>query len=384
MGGRSAMALRALRFAFPYHSYIADFFSSRPELRKRTFQEQDAAIKSDFFSGAADSVTHSLAALGYDTRDYIFNAESAQKAWALERGLSFGSGDWAHQIARAQVLDHQPDVLFINPYSVPIEWLRAIRAEVPQIRVVVARHSSPRTDLSRFHLCELVVSGDSDQVNELRVLGINAAHHHHAFDRRILQRLPSVSGSSPKVLFSGQLSSGQGFHHYRAQVVRALVRSGVELDLRILRPHGFKAWVRRSILRGTHKEEALDRGLRRIARPPVFGMDMFTTMKASAVVLNVHGDVSMGEANNLRMWEATGVGSCLLTDNKRNLGSLFDTDREIVTFDSPEDCAARAIWLLENGNQRKVVALGGQQRVLKEHTYDQRALELDNLIRNAF
>ena len=37
-----------------------------------------------------------------------------------------------------------------------------------------------------------------------------------------------------------------------------------------------------------------------------------------------------GSAGNIRMFEITGVGSCLLTENFNNIPQLFDIDKEVV------------------------------------------------------
>ena len=39
----------------------------------------------------------------------------------------------------------------------------------------------------------------------------------------------------------------------------------------------------------------------------------------------------------MRLYEATGMGSLLLTDRKDNLRQLFEEDHEIVTYESKEE-----------------------------------------------
>jgi glycosyl transferase family 1 len=46
-------------------------------------------------------------------------------------------------------------------------------------------------------------------------------------------------------------------------------------------------------------------------------------------------------------------------------------------------CIDKAKWLLDHPQERRVIAQAGQRRTLAEHTYDQRARELDALIREA-
>ena len=85
----------------------------------------------------------------------------------------------------------------------------------------------------------------------------------------------------------------------------------------------------------------------------------------------------------MRLFEATGVGTCLLTDWKENLSELFEIDREIVTYKSVDECIEKAKWLLEHPQERELIAKAGQARTLKDHTFAQRAVQLDKIIREA-
>ncbi len=83
----------------------------------------------------------------------------------------------------------------------------------------------------------------------------------------------------------------------------------------------------------------------------------------------------------MRLFEATGVGTCLLTSFRPNLPNLFEIDREIVTYSSPDECAEKARWLLENPEDRERIARAGQQRTLRDYTFEKRADLMDELIR---
>jgi spore maturation protein CgeB len=80
------------------------------------------------------------------------------------------------------------------------------------------------------------------------------------------------------------------------------------------------------------------------------------------------------------MFEVTGIGSCLLTDNKRNLSDLFDTGSEVVVYDNADDCLAKVRWLLEHEDERKKIALAGQQKTLKSHTVEERCGSIIEII----
>ena len=115
-------------------------------------------------------------------------------------------------------------------------------------------------------------------------------------------------------------------------------------------------------------------------KPPVFGIDMFKLFNRSKIVLNFHIGVAGDFAGNMRMFEVTGVGSCLLTDNKKNINDLFIPGSEVVTYDNPDDCIEKAKWLLNHEDERKKIALAGHQRTLKFHTVENRCRTIIDIL----
>jgi spore maturation protein CgeB len=110
---------------------------------------------------------------------------------------------------------------------------------------------------------------------------------------------------------------------------------------------------------------------------------MYQVLHDSAVTLNIHADSSPEYASNSKLFEGTGVGTCLLTDWRRNIGELFAPEREVVTYRTPAECVEKARWLLEHPRERREIARAGQARVLREHTFAHRAGRLDAIIRGA-
>jgi len=80
------------------------------------------------------------------------------------------------------------------------------------------------------------------------------------------------------------------------------------------------------------------------------------------------------------MFEVTGIGSCLLTDNKKNMEELFKTGSEVVVYDNVEDCIEKATWLLEHEEERKMISKAGQMRTLKYHTVEIRCRSIIEII----
>ncbi|UAJ71506.1 glycosyltransferase family 1 protein [Synechocystis sp. PCC 7339] len=117
--------------------------------------------------------------------------------------------------------------------------------------------------------------------------------------------------------------------------------------------------------------------------PAVYGLSMYQQLANSKVTFNNHINISSQSASNMRLFEATGVGACLVTDWKSNLTELFEPDFEIVTYRNVDECIEKVKWLLENNEACQGIAKAGQQRTLKDHTFAQRAIQLDKIIRQA-
>jgi spore maturation protein CgeB len=123
--------------------------------------------------------------------------------------------------------------------------------------------------------------------------------------------------------------------------------------------------------------------LRRFLQPAVFGLDMYRTLMRSKLSFNSHIDIAVNSASNMRLFEATGVGSCLVTDWKANLTRLFEPDLEVVTYKSAAECVEKVQWLLAHPAERQAIAQAGQKRTLTDHTYVQRRGQLDDIIRSS-
>ena len=121
---------------------------------------------------------------------------------------------------------------------------------------------------------------------------------------------------------------------------------------------------------------------RNMIRPPLYGLPMYRALRSARVGLNVHGDVTPRYAGNMRLFECTGIGTCLLTDWKENLSELFEPDAEVAAFRSVDECAEKLAWLLSNDEARAGIAAAGRRRVLASHTFAHRAAEIDELVRN--
>jgi spore maturation protein CgeB len=62
------------------------------------------------------------------------------------------------------------------------------------------------------------------------------------------------------------------------------------------------------------------------------------------------------------------MGACLVTEHARNISELFEPQKEVVTYESTEDCVAKIRHLLSNPDEARQIAAAGHARTLKDHT----------------
>mgnify|MGYP001602124726 CR=1 FL=1 len=127
---------------------------------------------------------------------------------------------------------------------------------------------------------------------------------------------------------------------------------------------------------------ALTDGLRHTHRGPAWGHVYFARLGDSRLTLNRHGEVHAGHACNMRLFEATGMGACLLTEAAPNLGTLLAPWEECVPFGDPNELVTNVRQLLAQPALAAQIAAAGQRRTLKDHTYARRAEVLLEWIRD--
>lgn len=408
--------MRILKLGVYYPAYLDQFYRARPGLEREDYATQHAALLHDAF-GSADFWTSALTSLGHVTADLVINAEPLQRAWAREHGRPWPDGEWTLAVGLEQVKAFRPDVLLVADYStVTYAFLRQVRSECPSIRLTLIWCSAPYRDGEVFRACDMVLSCVPELVDDFRAQGLRAEHVNHAFEPRILERLPAVPAASVDFSFLGSVILAGSFHRERARILDALVRETrleiwSDVSLPSLRSRAaqrarrlaFDAMAQARRL-GVPQQtlaalpligraarwpvrpssiETVGPRIARRTRKPLYGLAMFARLRESRVTLNSHIAISRHSASNMRMFEATGVGTCLLTDRKERLPELFEPDREVVTYASAAECVEKVRYLLDHERERASIAAAGQRRTLRDHTFAHRAAQLDAIISGA-
>ena len=104
---------------------------------------------------------------------------------------------------------------------------------------------------------------------------------------------------------------------------------------------------------------------------------MLQTLSNYQLAFNYHNKHTGNYACNMRLFEATGIGCCLLTDQKSDIHSIFEPDSEIVTYSSPEEAISKAKCLIREPKLAREIAHAGQKRTLTHYTSEK---QVDHLV----
>lgn len=404
--------MRMVIITTAYPLYLKKFYDKNPGLETKKYYEQKKILDYDSF-GWPDFWENALRPLGYEVNEYLTNADPLQKMWAKENGLLYNDNNWFLEITEGQILKDKPDILFIVDYArFSYTWIKELLEKCPSIKLVLGWCGAPYQDETVFKAYDIVLSCIPELVDNFSQKGHKSYHINHAFDERILNKIDLNSELNIDFSFTGQIYRDNEFHIEREKILEALVS---QVDVKIFTPsaeQGVKENFKYLVRKGNYYSVALSKKLgipetlikkipllkraalwrnvplkpvnsklKKYMHSPVFGLDMFQMLRNSKVTFNSHINISPRSASNMRLFEATGVGTCLLTDWKENIGEIFEPEKEVVTYKNPEECIERVKWLLEHPKERKAIAKAGQERVLRDHTFKKRAILLDQIIK---
>ena len=380
-----------------------------------SYRELKARVDASYTNYFATGWCKALQEIGYETENVVVNADFLQKLWLAENSVHRNDLS-LEEILLLQIKAYCPDILFAGDVC-SASFLQQVKKEVSSVRLIIGWAGSAvakepaRQDL--WGVVDVILCCAPESVSYLQQKGANAVHMNHAFSPEILSVLHKNVGKCSGISFIGSIVRGKEYHLFREKLLLGLLDV---LSLDIYSPsakyrkidflraalagglydvvHLLPQWAKESFFSripflnractwGERPRFPVNYKLHKHMRPPVYGIEMFDALWRSNIVLNIHADSSPEFASNMRLYEATGVGVCLLTDNKKNMEELFMPGREVVVYDSLEDCVEKATWLNEHPKERQGIAEAGAIRCLKEHTYRNRAIEFDKIIRDS-
>ena len=385
--------MRILILNADYPAFLRALYNDTPGLGEAAYSRQ-MAVRNESLFGVADFYSRNLRAHGHLAEEIHVNNGWLQFAWAREHGLSDISPvqtirparspwmsraiDLARPVLRpfrrylggggltpfeqcvlaAQIEELRPDVVLNQDMAyVGNEFLSSIRSGH---RLVVGQLAAPLPAKKDFRAYDLVISSLPNLVAWFRARGVKAELNRLAFDPHVLEELGPSPERDIDVSFVGSLSP-----EHRSRIA-FLEYVACRLPLKAW-GNGIERLPASSPLHACYQGEA-------------WGRDMYNVLRRSRIALNWHIDMAEDWANNMRLYEATGMGAMLLTDRKKNLHEIFTPEVQVAVYGSPEESVAQIEHYLANEPARAAIAAAGQRQAIEVHNYYRRMGELLALI----
>lgn len=350
----------------------------------KNLRESYSALKENLMSlsfGTSDAYSCGLKKLGWEAEEVVPNSFALQNAWGQEHLYKIWKSldqvppsyiaripilrqAWAkmptlHKMLRRQITDLNPDVVYFQDLNFASPGLLLdLRREG---RLVVGQIASPLPPISRLKKFDLILSSLPNQIEEISSHGISSEFLPIAFDSRLIARRQFECERDIGISFVGGISK---FHNTTVPLLQAVHRKVPELEI-----FGYGA----ESLSDVPELSARHRGER-------WGKDMYEVLFRSRATLNRHISISGEYANNMRLFEATGAGALLITDQKRNLSQYFKIGEEVLSYSTNDEAADIARWAENNPDKAAQIAAKAQERTLNEHTYDKCMEKLDEIL----
>ncbi len=98
--------------------------------------------------------------------------------------------------------------------------------------------------------------------------------------------------------------------------------------------------------------------------------------------MNLNVTVDQGKTSaNFRIFNVTACGGFLLSDYKKDIEDLFEIDREVVCYRTPDELREKAEYYLAHPDELSEIAEAGYKRTVREHTFAKRAKRILSFIK---
>ncbi len=350
---------------------------------------------------------------GHECMTCFPGIEPLEQAWTRENGRPQLAVPEAWQVVLEQLIQFQPEAVFCSlSNAFDPQFAQALGSHVRSLRAVIGYAGSFTVDGRRMASFDAVITCSQDVQSFLQNQRLRAYYLPHSFDAISVRRLlgdrsdPTVN----RIVFSGNLERRKGVHLERARLLgeiaervplaiyspaaeRSESKDLLDWAVRGMAARSARALLRVPVVKGVAERSFavrrlskihlanspfLPAAMRKVLRPPVFGLDAFRIYRAYTATLNHSGEYETAE--NMRLFEATGAGACLLTDWKPNLPQYFEIDREIVTYRSADECVEKAGWLLDHPAEAAAIGVAAREKCLANYTFEQRADEMIHIM----
>jgi spore maturation protein CgeB len=365
--------MKFLKVSAYYNDFVNEVYERHPQLHNASYDQQIRTFFDYRFAWADFWKIHLEETGKFDAVEIVFNLKPAQVQWAKQHGVSFRTDNWRTDILDAQIEFFKPEIVFFEDLAdVPASY----RKKFPFIKYIITWDGIANQNPAMYEGADVIASCHKPTVDFYKKNGVNSFYFMFGFETSILKKI-EVRKPLYDVSFVGSVNVFKNGHRQRLTMLSDISRA--------FKPDYWLSGTGDTSLFSRQQVKRVAKGmipeifrLHRVSKfnhGKAFGVEMYQILSDSKITLNSHIDAAGQYAANIRLFEATGAGTCLLTDWKKNLHEIFEIDKEVVAYKSTEECIEKAKWLLDNEQERRKIAQAGQQRTLNNYSLKKRIVE---------
>ena len=359
--------------------YLSDIYNNHlTDVNLLTFEELRAKIFG-FFINEFDQYSYYLnKGEKYHCEEIITNDWILQKKWASEHGLSPHLS--LDDIFLEQIKYYKP-IIFVDNSSYFMSHNAEEFKQKYNVSKVIAWDGYTGSQFKQQTKgVDLIITCVEYIKNIYKDLGFESKLLPFGFDNRVFEQLKSSLTIQNRLCFTGSISDN--VHKERKELLLTILKNKIPLELYISNIGNKNTWLSRAQIRAFKDFRLKDfkdyYTLQSHNLGGVYGIEMYRTIGQNAIQLNSHGDGSL-QAGNMRLYEATGMGTLLLTDWKSNLPDLFVPEKEIITYKNKAEAIDKINYYLKNTNEAKEIALNGQKRTFAQYSTQSRMMAFEKI-----
>ena len=338
-----------------------------------------------------------LQSKGCEVIQFHHNLENVERAWAKENHIHSDSEDSILKIGLEKIKRFKPDIIFCtSPLSYInnhfIDDLLDVLETSPKLIAWYGANCGNEKIFAKF---DLTLSNSKHLADKLLAHGISAELLQHSFDPIILEKIDEGTTKKNRIAFFGSLDAKTDDFRERTELLNQISTDISKFDIFgdcltptfsesakfcLLTQRSRFAKIFSKIISYSKLEYWYDinnlpaspwihsKGFIKSIKRPLFGKEMLNELNSYQIAFNYHNKHTGDYACNMRIFEATGLGCCLLTDYKSNIHSMFEEDKEVITYKTNKEAISKANQLLQNPNIAKEIGLAGQKKTMSEFT----------------
>lgn len=331
-------------------------------------------------------ITEELSKKNYKCYEIIHNYKLLQNKW-LDK---YGKRD-SDEIILQQIRFYNPDVVFLGDVNLISKLIINELKNISNTKLVLCYHCAPFTN-KQFeklkHVDAIVTCTKGYKQKIINLINKDVLLMHHAYKNDKIE-VADESQRNIDVSFIGSIFLNNSLHIGRVDIIYELIKKYknnyiainfskyffIELFYLL-----FKSILSLKIAKN-FKIFFKILTIYILSKKPIYGRDMYRILQKTKILINKHIE-DTEYAGNMRLFEATGSGCLLLTDNKKDLDKFFSINEEIIIFNNKEDLIKKINYFLKNGKKLQNIAQKGRKKTISIHNYQNRVNELDSFIKN--